>query len=159
MIDLEVINAGTVETTISSLSQTVRQRLRSVIGTQTIALRESVRSKISSIFKPGTGRLSRSIGNEIAETPADVTGTVYSRGVPYARIQEYGGQTRPHVILPRNASVLAFMGRDGKMVFAKRVNHPGSNIPARPFMRSTLAERRLEIIGAIRSAVGDAVKS
>lgn len=47
----------------------------------------------------------------------------------YARIHQQGGQTAPHVILPRNKRALAFGGR-----VVKRVNHPGSKIPARPYL-------------------------
>lgn len=39
------------------------------------------------------------------------------------------GPTRPHVIRPRSARVLAFpsgAGGGGKIVFARRVNHPGT---------------------------------
>lgn len=50
----------------------------------------------------------------------------------YAAIHQLGGKTRPHVIVPRNKKALAF---GGKVV--KKVNHPGSNIPARPFLLVT----------------------
>lgn len=78
-----------------------------------------------------------------------------SANTAYAAIQERGGRTRPHVIMPRNAAVLAwqsgskirFRKSDGKamkagkiMTFAKRVNHPGSKIPARPYLRPALQE-------------------
>lgn len=50
------------------------------------------------------------------------------RGVKYAEGFEYG--TRPHVIVARRARFLRFIGRrDGAIVYAKRVNHPGN----RPF--------------------------
>lgn len=41
--------------------------------------------------------------------------------------------TRPHVIRPRNAAVLAF-DRGGSPVFARRVQHPGT--AAQPFMKA-----------------------
>lgn len=47
----------------------------------------------------------------------------------YARIHQLGGQTPAHVILPRNKKALAFAGR-----IVRKVNHPGSKIPARPFL-------------------------
>lgn len=66
----------------------------------------------------------------------------------YARIHEFGGTTRPHIIEPKRANVLAFGGlvagssRAGSQmsgtVFARRVRHPGSKIPARPYMRPAL---------------------
>lgn len=47
----------------------------------------------------------------------------------YAAIHQFGGKTRPHTIRPKNKKALAFGGG----VF-KQVQHPGSNIPARPFL-------------------------
>lgn len=80
-----------------------------------------------------TGRLRNSI---------QVTESV-ERGVPTANVGTnvfyapfiHGG-VRPHLIVPRNASVLAWEGPNG-MVFAKWVMHPG--FPANPFLTDGLA--------------------
>ena len=48
----------------------------------------------------------------------------------YAAIHQFGGTTKAHVIKARAGGVLAWGG--GK--FAKSVNHPGSVIPARPYL-------------------------
>jgi HK97 gp10 family phage protein len=62
--------------------------------------------------------------------------TVLSDGVrigpntPYAAYVEFG--TRPHKIVPKNASTLAFT-INGRKVYAKAVNHPGTK--AQPFVR------------------------
>lgn len=53
--------------------------------------------------------------------------------VPYALFVHEG--TRPHTIEARNASFLVFVGRDGNLVFTKRVNHPG-NKPNRFLIRA-----------------------
>lgn len=71
-----------------------------------------------------TGRLAASITPEHGPDHAQV-GT----NVVYARIHQLGGRTRPHVIVARRAKALAFGG-----IFRKSVNHPGSVIPARPFL-------------------------
>ncbi len=71
-----------------------------------------------------SGRLRDSITQNSTSTEA-VVGT----NVEYAAIHHFGGQTAPHTILPKNGKALKFGGR-----FAKRVNHSGSKIPARPFM-------------------------
>jgi phage gpG-like protein len=55
-------------------------------------------------------------------------------GVPYAAIHEFGGRTRPHKIVPRKAKVLSWRGKSGARQYARSVNHPGSNIPARPYL-------------------------
>lgn len=46
----------------------------------------------------------------------------------YGRYVEEG--TRPHVIVPRTAKSLAFQ-KNGKWIFSKRVNHPGTK--AQPY--------------------------
>jgi phage gpG-like protein len=47
----------------------------------------------------------------------------------YARIHQEGGQTKAHDIKPRSMKALRFNG-----IFRKLVKHPGSKIPARPFL-------------------------
>ncbi len=61
----------------------------------------------------------------------------------YAAIHQFGGKTKPHDILPMNKKALAFNGGTYKFfgiaslargrVLAKKVKHPGSDIPARPY--------------------------
>lgn len=47
----------------------------------------------------------------------------------YAAIHQFGGKTKPHVIRPVKAKALKT-----PYGFFKKVNHPGSEIPARPFL-------------------------
>jgi len=68
--------------------------------------------------------------------------------VPYGAIHEYGGTTKPHVIVPKRASVLSFGGR-----FYKKVNHPGSNIPARPYLTPALTGSQDKISTIFQMAV------
>lgn len=74
-----------------------------------------------------TGRLKSSIIQLYDPTTA-IVGT----NLVYAAIHQFGGKTRPHVIRPRNKKALAFNGR-----VVSKVNHPGSDIPARPFLALT----------------------
>ncbi|MDE2102206.1 MAG: hypothetical protein KGL39_33480 [Patescibacteria group bacterium] len=76
------------------------------------------------------------------------------KSVAYAAILEFGGTTRPHVIRPRNKKVLAFPCRGGGTVFAHSVNHPGSKIPERSYIRSTLNERAINYSRALGATVG-----
>lgn len=83
---------------------------------------------------------------------SDATSATVGTNVKYAAIHQFGGQTRPHVILPRNKKALAFGGR-----VVKKVNHPGSKIPARPFLSLT-AEDEDKIVGKmdayLKSVIG-----
>jgi phage virion morphogenesis protein len=68
------------------------------------------------------GSLSTRYGSDYAEIGSNV---------PYAAIHQFGGQTRPHTIRPRDKKALAFTGKHGKQG-VKSVHRPGSKIPARP---------------------------
>lgn len=99
-------------------------------------------------LKVRSGALLNSVGGSkkvTEESDGTVTGQIGSQGVPYARIHEFGGTTRPHVIEPRNKKALRFMGRGGE-TFAKIVNHPGSRIPARPYIAPALAAKQDQIM-------------
>jgi hypothetical protein len=66
-----------------------------------------------------TGYLASTIAKDVGDGEASVKVLA-----SYASFVVQG--TKPHVIRPVNASVLAFMGSGGKMVFTKLVNHPGT---------------------------------
>ena len=56
----------------------------------------------------------------------------------YAAIHQFGGKTRAHVIRPKKKKALAWPGARHP---ARAVNHPGSNIPARPFLGISRQDR------------------
>jgi phage gpG-like protein len=108
------------------------------------------------VLNQRSGNLARSIQEEVTSTALSVTGRVFSAGdVKYAAIHEYGGTTPPHDIVPDKAKALAFM-IGGKQVFAKVVHHPGSKMPERSFLRSTLADWKERIIQTYREAPAQA---
>jgi phage gpG-like protein len=51
--------------------------------------------------------------------------------VAYAAIHQFGGKTKPRVIQPKNGKALFWPGAAHPV---QSVNHPGSTIPARPFL-------------------------
>lgn len=98
-----------------------------------------------------TGDTRRGIEAVGGGSPARPAATVRARGKGGEYVEE---GTRPHVIVPRNASALRFVGgsgrvsqpapnqriatRSGGVVFAKRVNHPGT--PPRPWFRPVVEQ-------------------
>jgi hypothetical protein len=78
-----------------------------------------------------TGQLASSIEKEVGEGEASIEVLA-----PYA-VHVIRG-TRPHLIRPVNASVLAFENANGKMIFSKLVQHPGTK--ANPFMQQAAQE-------------------
>lgn len=71
-----------------------------------------------------TGRLVKSITSY-----SDASTAVVGTNVVYAAIHNFGGKTKPHDIRPKYKKALAFNG-----IMRKLVKHPGSHIPARPFL-------------------------
>lgn len=106
-----------------------------------------------------TGNLRASIHSilPVEQTGGTIRGRVASSGdVKYAGIHEFGGKTPAHVIMPVKANALAFM-MGGKMIFAKKVNHPGSTMPERSFLRSALKEMAPDVERGLNEAIKKAL--
>jgi len=104
-----------------------------------------------------SGALRASIGSEVSLDGEAVMVRVFSSGdVKYAAIQEYGGRTAPHDIVPDKAKALAFV-LGGQQVFARLVHHPGSTLPERSYLRSSLADMADRIADELKTAVDEAL--
>ena len=91
------------------------------------------------------GRLLDSIRRFVSREEAGV-GT----DVAYGPIHQFGGKTPPRVIRPRSKKALAWPGARHPV---KEVRHPGSTMPARPFLGVSGGDER-----AILAIVGDHVE-
>lgn len=150
MITVTLVDNATVR--LNRLPEDARRRLRVVIVRDGKDLAARVRGKLSGgVLRIRSGRLLNSIRNEMVENTKEIYGRVFSQGVPYAAILERGGTTKAHVIRPKNVRALHFMV-GGAGVFAMKVNHPGSKIPAFGYMRLSLAEMRSQLIANITEA-------
>lgn len=113
--------------------QTVRRKLSGqVLNRRTGRLRDSMQRTDALVTGQGDSLMVRSsIGSNVR------TG---GQSVVYAGIHEHGGQTRPHVIRAKNKAALSFSW-NGRTITVKSVKHPGSKIPARPYLRPSIEER------------------
>jgi phage gpG-like protein len=142
--------ADTLDLQLASLPADLLARLEEKARQLAASLADKVREeKLSGgVLQIRTGALKASISSDISIDGNQVNATVGSFGdVKYAAIQEYGGKTGAHEILPSKASVLAFVAQ-GAIHFARRVEHPGSVIPERSYLRSSLEEMSAEIVAA-----------
>jgi hypothetical protein len=161
-IDIKLQGLKQLYARLDRMPPAVQDQLRIFMARFTIQLRGMVQLKIAERFK-SIGPLFRSMRSEMTEEIGSVTGRVYSEGVIYAAIQEYGGKTPPHLILPVNGKALAFLmpGRLGfssgaiesALTIVKAVNHPGSLIPERSYARATLFDQRDAFAAGMRGAV------
>jgi phage gpG-like protein len=138
----------------------LRQALTTKVSTLALRLEDRVKRKLTNdVLHVRSGDLRRSIFSEVQSNATEVIGKVASSGdVKYAAIQEFGGKTSAHVIEAKNGGALAFMF-GGKQAFFKKVNHPGSVIPERSYLRSSLADMRDEIVEGLEEAVALALKT
>ena len=111
------------------------------------------------VLNSRTGTLADSITASVTAEADGVLASVGSEGdVKYAAIQEYGGKTSAHEILPVKGKALAFVVGDAQH-FARRVEHPGSVIPERSYLRSALEDMTDEILAGLADAANEAWES
>ena len=104
------------------------------------------------VLQTRSGALRGSIRSALENDVAAITITLESTGVVYAAIQEHGGRTAAHDIVATKARALRFAGAGGP-VFAKRVHHPGSTIPARSYLGAALADLETAIRDGLKAAI------
>lgn len=134
--------------TVTVLSNRLPQMGANMTARVSQAVRKSafdIEARAKSLAPVDTGNLKGSITTDIA---SDGLSAEVTANADYAAPVEYG--TRPHVIRPKNASMLAFK-IGGVTVFAKKVNHPGT--AAQPFMTPAAEQVRPSFIAAVKQAV------
>jgi phage gpG-like protein len=148
----------TLDLQLASLPADVLSRLEEKARQLAATLADKVREeKLSGgVLQIRSGALKASISSDISIDGNEVNATVGSFGdVKYAAIQEYGGRTSAHEILPDKAQALAFV-IGGVQRFARRIEHPGSTIPASGYLQSSLDEARDDIVAELSSAAQEA---
>ena len=158
MLTLDLAGADVLEARLGVLPGQLIALLSAKAALLASALADKVRNeKLSGgVLNAQSGALRASIVSTVTVGPDAVNVSVGSAGdIKYAAIQEYGGKTAAHEILPDKASVLAFAA-GGVLRFARRVEHPGSVIPERSYLRSSLDEMAPEILASLAEAIGEA---
>jgi phage gpG-like protein len=148
------------DTAVRLKLQAMPEKLRSALLTKMDFLskylqRYVVTQKLSGqVLNKRSGDLQRSISQQVTTSGDTVTAKVYSDSsvAPYAGIHEFGGKTPPHIIEAKNGKALMF-DWNGKTVFFQKVNHPGSTMPERSFLRSSLDENRDYIVSELQRTV------
>lgn len=109
-----------------------------------------------------TGLLRRSVLKTVVRATDKryfAVGILGVEGVPYARIHELGGKTRPHIIQAREKPYLVFYWKKKHTwMRIKKVNHPGSKIKKRPYLRPALEDTAPQIVSKIEKAIMQAYK-
>jgi phage gpG-like protein len=158
MLTVGLAGADALDASLGAFPAALLADLAAKAATLAAALADKVRNdKLSGqVLNVASGALRASIVSDAGLDGDTARGSVGSRGdIKYAAIQEYGGKTSAHEILPTKGKALAFV-TGGALHFAKRVEHPGSDIPERSYLRSSLDEMSGEIIDAFSQSPDDA---
>ncbi len=138
-----------------AISQALLQKAESLRA----ALAEKVDHNLSgAVLQMRSGALRASIISAIEDDGDAVSIVIGSVGVSYAAIQEYGGRTSAHDIVATKAKALRLTGLNG-VTFAKRVHHPGSQIPARSYLGSAIAELQDDMKNSLKSSILDSLNA
>ena len=110
MITAEILNVEKVISLLQKLPEDAKSSMKRAVLRLAILLQNYVKENELSgqALHVRTGRLRRSITAKEEDDGYHFTGIV-GTNVEYARIQEYGGTTKPHRIEPRNGKALMFI--------------------------------------------------
>lgn len=169
MIDVEVTSLTGFTARLENMATYMPLRVVDAMYEIVDVIADRARSRMGSLFQ-NPARMQASVSTSVEVANDLVIGTVGAYDLPYLAIQEFGGTTSPHDILPVNANVLAFFfpggfipfkagAATGGMLFTKVVHHPGSRIPERSYMRSALHLEKSNIIAMLQAAVDGGVNA
>jgi phage gpG-like protein len=160
MLSVELTGAEALQARLDGLPAAVA----AAVAAKSAALAEQLLGLVDSklvggLLQARTGALAASVIVDGPRIEGDRVVVSVSAGadLKYAAIQEYGGVTSPHEILPSRAKALAFLA-GGREAFAKVVHHPGSHIPAHGYLAGSLAEMAAEIDAGLKTAAIEAVR-
>src|SRR5574343_128132 len=154
MFNVALIGDRELVARFSAMPAAVRAALDIRVKSLALELQKLVIFKLTGrVLNVRSGALRRSIQQEVDRIGTAIWGKVFSSGdVKYAGIHEFGGHTPPHIIEPKKADAVRFV-IGGKVIFAKRVNHPGSKMPERSYLRSSLKQSAPNISRELKEAV------
>ena len=144
---------------LAAAAGALRSGLTRAVGRSADAVLARTQNKLSGeVLALRTGALRDSMTESFqANDGAAPSAHIQTDGsVPYARIQEFGGRVGIPAIAARDGKVLAFEYA-GKLVFARRTVAHEIEVPARSYLRSSLAEQAHAIVGTIREAIADSL--
>jgi phage gpG-like protein len=158
MIRVTIVGAEGVIKHLGEVPPRVLGLVRQAVEREAINLLRHVKEQklTGQMLRTKTGTLRRSVNYALTIEDQGLTAVVGTNLV-YAKIHEYGGVTRAHVIRARNKKALAFQ-IGGVGLVRKSVQHPGSKMPERSFLRSSLRENAARIRAAIDAAVARGIK-
>jgi phage gpG-like protein len=140
---------------ITARLNSMPDRLRAAFLKKTYALAEKLKSKVqqnltNKILNIRSGKLVRSIFEEVKNETNSVSGRVYSSGLKYAKIQEFGGTIRhpggtAYLINSKTKLAMFISNKEAIAATLPRTKPHNITIPAHRYMGSAFDEMVPEI--------------
>lgn len=136
-----------VKANVGAMSERVHRNMLRAVTKEALMLEQHVKRDklLGQVLKRQTGALGQSIHNEVIDEPAEITGRVYSAGVKYAGLHEFGGTFE--------RLVTKAWGR-----LVKNPHQVKFTYPDRSYLRSALKDNRERIIDALKQAQSEGTK-
>ena len=145
------LDATRALTRLDRLPEAIGAAIRDELAALSEDLADAARRNLSgAVLNQRSGALYNAVRANFSADPLTARVSI-DDSVPYAAIQEYGGQTSPHDIVAGAAKALAFAGPGGTQLFHS-VHHPGSKIPERSYLGSALADMTNDIVERLTRA-------
>jgi len=143
-ITINVTGMDNLKSMLKSYSEKVKYKVGIAIYDAANKINEEAKKNLISNKSVITGSLIKSLRVDAVSPMQAKVGTE----IVYATDVEFG--TAAHEITPRTGKCLAFK-IDGKMVFVKRVHHPGSK--AKPFFNPAIETTRPILLNDLKAAL------
>jgi phage gpG-like protein len=130
----------------------LRLQLARALSILDAAIKQNIRQR--SGLRVRTGSLLNSIMQEIVEDGVNLVGQIGPHNIPYAAVHEFGHTFKARRVEPRNASVLAWMGKNGP-AFSMGHEIGPFTVPARPYLRPALDQTKDLIAERFSLFLGD----
>ena len=159
-LEIVEIKDTRVAAQLDCIGPNVREALEKALSPLAARIGADARSRAAAHIhlqgRKNPGSYLESIKDGVASKEDRVLGFVRS-GHPLAHLLEYGANPPPHEILRSVAQALKFF--DGATeVFAKKVNHPGANIPAYPAIEPAFEAAAPDIRATLENAVKGGIR-
>lgn len=161
MFKVEVVGDKAVEARFARLPRALNEELSYTIYLLTYKLGGYIQQRKlqGQVLKHRTGKLSRSIEEEIFTNPDSIVGRVFANGTaPYAAIHEYGFSGEESVRSFTRKQTMVFGRPIDPIIVTVNAFTRQMNMPERSFMRSSLRENAAMIERELTNAVARAAQ-
>jgi hypothetical protein len=164
---MDVRGMSRLQSRFANATKALHDKLLGIVTDEVAQIADNARARMAELFKnPST--MQAAVGTSVEDGGTFIYGSVFAAGLPYLRIQEFGGTIMTPEIFPSAARALHFFANRSALfrsgaeaatneVFTKSTRAHPTRIPERSYMRYALAQRRASIRARFAQAAADSL--